>query len=60
MLKNNYVKNILIFLNIFKTITQKKNINKDALKSSVPMLNVADNRVGATDTKSLEDNRYEL
>lgn len=60
MLNNNYVKNILMFLNIFKVITQKKNINIDALKSPVPMLNVADNLVGTTDAKSLEDNKYEL
>jgi len=49
----------LIFLNIFK-VTQKKDINNGALKSPVPILNVADNHVEATDAKSLEDNKYAL
>jgi len=59
MLNIKYVKNILMFLNIFKVITQKKNINNGALKSPVPILNI-DNHVEATDAKSLEDNRYEF
>jgi len=39
---------------------RKKDINNGALKPPVPMLNVVDNHVGATDAKSLEDNKYEL
>lgn len=49
-----------MFLNIFKVITQKKDINNGTLKSPVPILNVVDNHVEATDAKSSEDNKYEL
>jgi len=50
-----------MFLYTFKVLTQKKNINNDALKSPVPpVLDVVDNHVEATDAKSLEDNKYEL
>lgn len=60
MLNINYVKNKLMILNFFKVLTRKKNINNDALKSPVPVLDVVDNHVEATDAKSLEDNKYEL
>lgn len=49
-----------MFLNILKVITQKKNIENGAFKSSVPVLNVVDDHVEATDSKSLEENKYEL
>lgn len=49
-----------MFLNIFKVITQKKNINNCALKSPVPGRNVGDNHVEATNAKTLEDNKYEF
>ncbi|XP_015370147.1 PREDICTED: uncharacterized protein LOC107166121 [Diuraphis noxia] len=42
-----------------KVLTQKKNINKDALKSSVPV-DVVDNHVEAIDAKSLEDNKSKV
>ncbi|XP_060860167.1 uncharacterized protein LOC132937370 [Metopolophium dirhodum] len=43
-----------------KVITQKKDINNGALKSPVPIINVVDNHVEATDAKSLEDNKLKV
>ncbi|XP_001943011.1 uncharacterized protein LOC100169199 [Acyrthosiphon pisum] len=41
-------------------VTQKKDVNNGALKSPVPTLNVVDNHVEATDSKSLEDNKLKV
>uniref|UniRef100_A0A2S2NCE2 Uncharacterized protein n=1 Tax=Schizaphis graminum TaxID=13262 RepID=A0A2S2NCE2_SCHGA len=43
-----------------KVLIQKNNVNNGALRSPAPTLNVVDNHVKATDTKSLEDNKLKM